>query len=229
MELFDKSASTYDSWYDTPMGRFVDETEKSIIHELLQPKPGETALDIGCGTGNYTFWLAKQGVHTTGIDLSEKMLETAERKRSPFAGQVSFLRGDAQYLPFADGVFDLAIAVLSLEFSPHPDAVLREAYRAVKSGGRLIAGAINQNSPWGEYYRRLASAKPGSVYASARFFTPDELLSLLHVPPSRVQSGLFLPPDTDNFSLEQALRAETEGRLQQSRYGGFFAVRWDKR
>lgn len=82
MALFDQEASTYDNWYNTPLGSFVDRLEKELIAKSAQPQAGEKALDLGCGTGIFTIWLAKQGLDVTGIDLSSEMLAKAREKHS---------------------------------------------------------------------------------------------------------------------------------------------------
>lgn len=57
---FDRLASRYDTWYTTPLGAFADARQKEAIFALAGVRPGEWALDVGCGTGNYTLALARQ-------------------------------------------------------------------------------------------------------------------------------------------------------------------------
>ena len=82
MAWFDAFAKDYDQWYESKLGRFVDRIEKGMIESLAQPKRGEEALDLGAGTGNYSLWLADQGVHVTGLDPSREMLAIAREKDS---------------------------------------------------------------------------------------------------------------------------------------------------
>jgi SAM-dependent methyltransferase len=65
MAWFEAHASDYDAWYDSELGRYVDSVEKGLIEELAEPVPGERALDIGCGTGKHSIWLAEKGL--TGL------------------------------------------------------------------------------------------------------------------------------------------------------------------
>lgn len=57
---FDRLASRYDAWYTTPLGAFADDREKEAVFALAGVRPGVGALDVGCGTGNYTLALARR-------------------------------------------------------------------------------------------------------------------------------------------------------------------------
>lgn len=69
-QLFDKKADSYDEWYRTAAGRFVDRIEKEAVFSYLEPQAGMSVLDIGCGTGNYSLALAGKGLKVTGVDIS---------------------------------------------------------------------------------------------------------------------------------------------------------------
>ncbi|MBA1393781.1 ubiquinone biosynthesis protein UbiE, partial [Lactobacillus sp. XV13L] len=51
--VFNHFFNDYDDWYDTPMGKFVDQVETDALFKLLQPYPNESILEVGCGTGNF--------------------------------------------------------------------------------------------------------------------------------------------------------------------------------
>lgn len=57
MALFDQKAATYDEWCATPLGKFVDAIEKGAMKEVARPQEKESALDLGCGTGAFSYWL----------------------------------------------------------------------------------------------------------------------------------------------------------------------------
>ena len=100
-------AAAYDAWYATPLGSASHRIEAALIDELAAPRPGERALDAGCGAGIYTAWLAGRGLAATGLDVDPRMLAAARRK----APEATLVEGDVTRLPFADGEFDLALAV----------------------------------------------------------------------------------------------------------------------
>lgn len=104
---------------------------------LYLPKPGEAILDVGCGTGVHLALYQRYDVQLAGIDASPAMLEIA-RKR---LGERATLRlGDAAEMPYADGSFDLVLAMLSLhEMAPAlREQVLHQMVRVMKPGGRLL-------------------------------------------------------------------------------------------
>src|SRR6266446_2035492 len=65
--------------------------------------PGSSYLDVGCGAGTYTRWLAEQGLQVIGLDYSQPTLKKARQRISP---EIPLCAGDATRLPFADASFD---------------------------------------------------------------------------------------------------------------------------
>ncbi|RJX16785.1 MAG: methyltransferase domain-containing protein [Desulforudis sp.] len=137
MALFDHLATDYDLWYETPLGRAVDRLEKDLFTRIAEPKPGERVLDAGCGTGRLCQELAERGLTVLGVDISEKMLDEARRKTAGHS-RVDLVLADINRIPFPSRTFDLVVAFTSLEFSLHPEAVLRELWRLVRPKGRLV-------------------------------------------------------------------------------------------
>lgn len=226
MPWFDAHAAGYDDWWGTPLGRYVDGTEKAVIGAVAQPLPGERGLDLGCGTGQHTVWLAEQGLTVTGLDESPAMLAVAARKAERRGSAVTWMLGDAATPPLQKGSFDLVVSVAALEFVPDPREVLRAAYDVLRPGGRLVAGLLTRDSAWGELYRQ-AAADPGNVFARAHLFTEGEVRALSPVPPSVVRRALYHPPAPD-FDEAAAARLEAQLQREQGPGAGFLAVRWDK-
>ncbi|RPI43437.1 MAG: methyltransferase domain-containing protein [Betaproteobacteria bacterium] len=106
----------------------------------LALRPGETALDIGCGPGYLTREMAKQvgcNGRVIAIDTSEPMLDLARCRCAEFA-QVEFSRADAAALPCEDASIDVAAAVQVYLFAADLDAVVREVARVLCPGGRVV-------------------------------------------------------------------------------------------
>ncbi len=161
-----ESARRYDDWYTTPRGSRIARAEEALLGDLLDLLgPVGTALDIGCGTGHFTRWLAARGVEVTGLDLSGPMLAVA-RERSQ---GIPYLQGTAEALPFADGAFDVVAMITSLEFVADQELALVEAARVARRG--MLLGVLNLASPLGIYRKVLSHFRP-SRYRHARFFTP---------------------------------------------------------
>lgn len=227
MAWFDAHAGDYDAWYDTPLGQYVDRVEKRLLGQLAQPRPGQRALDLGCGTGNHTRWLAGKGLRVTGLDESAAMLEVAARKAQQARTDVDWVRGDAEELPFQEGCLDLVVSVAALEFMARPDRVLAGALRLLRPGGRLVVGLLARDSAWGELYLKDAAESPESVFARARLFDEGEVAGLLAGLPGAsrtILKGLYHPPSGE-FDVQAALRAEARGQAEQAAGAGFLAVR----
>jgi demethylmenaquinone methyltransferase/2-methoxy-6-polyprenyl-1,4-benzoquinol methylase len=108
---------------------------------LARVQPGEQALDLCCGTGDLALALARAGAPTVGLDFSDAMLARAKARaaaRPPSAAPVTFVRGDALQLPFADGRFDVITIAYGLRNLADLDAGLREMLRVARPGGRVV-------------------------------------------------------------------------------------------
>jgi demethylmenaquinone methyltransferase/2-methoxy-6-polyprenyl-1,4-benzoquinol methylase len=104
---------------------------------MAPPRRGLRVLEVGCGTGTNLQKYHQAGGDIFGIDLSPAMLAVAHRKLGP---QAHLHRGDASRLPYADGVFDLAIAMLTLHEMPGSirPRVMAEMRRVLKPDGELL-------------------------------------------------------------------------------------------
>src|SRR5947207_11585964 len=102
--------SGYDRWaavYDHDANP-LQALEGPVVRAAVGDARGLAVLDLGCGTGRHSLWLAAAGATVTALDFSEGML--AEARRKPGAGAVRFLVHDLhQPLPFAAGEFDLVV------------------------------------------------------------------------------------------------------------------------
>jgi trans-aconitate methyltransferase len=122
------NASLYDQKHS-----FVSEYGKNLI-PLLEPQPGESILDIGCGTGHLTKAIAETGAHVVGIDSSSSMIETA-RTTYP---DLEFLVADARNLSFPTP-FDAVFSNAALHWIPEAEKVIHSIATALKPGGRFVA------------------------------------------------------------------------------------------
>ncbi|MBP3955800.1 methyltransferase domain-containing protein [Gemmata sp. G18] len=133
----------YDRWaevYDHD-GNPLQGLEAPVMHAAMGDVRGLRALDLGCGTGRHSVWLANCGASVTAVDFSEGML--AEARRKPGAEAVTFIAHDLHTpLPFTTE-FDLVVSGLVLEHLRDLGAFFAEARRVLKPGGRAIISAMH--------------------------------------------------------------------------------------
>jgi len=143
-KLFEAAAGAYAGWYATPRGQRVDRAERAVLAWLLRPFPNvRDVLDIGCGTGHFTEWLATSGLRTVGLDRSPAMLAELHR-RFP---HIPVLHGDAHRLPMRAAAVDVAAFVTTLEFLEQPHTALSEAVRVARQG--VVVVTLNRWSVGG--------------------------------------------------------------------------------
>ncbi|MCC6223999.1 MAG: class I SAM-dependent methyltransferase [Thermoleophilia bacterium] len=196
--------ASYDAWYTTPLGSAAHRLELALVEALAAPVPGERALDAGCGTGVYTAWLAGRGLAVTGADADPAMLAVA-RARVP---EATLVEGDVTALPFADGEFDLTLAVTVLCFlsGAKREHAARELLRVTRPGGRVVIGELARFSAWAAQ-RRVKGWLGSRTWRATRFTTAGELERLLRAAgagPVESRYGLYLPPIDRRFLARRA-------------------------
>ena len=154
-QLFERNAAGYEEWYSTPRGRRADLAERALLERLLAPfAAAQSALEVGCGTGHFTRWLAGRLPHVVGLDRAPAMLAEAGRHYP----RLRLIQGDARHLPIRSRAVDLTLFVLTLEFVDDPLEALAEAVRISRRG--LLVLALNRFSlgggsrRWGRDARR---------------------------------------------------------------------------
>jgi ubiquinone/menaquinone biosynthesis C-methylase UbiE len=134
----------YDRWaavYETD-GNPLQGLEEPLFRTAVGDPRGLAVLDLGCGTGRHSLWLAGNGANVTAVDFSEGML--AEARAKPGAGQIRFVVHDLHTpLPFPDASFDLVVSGLVLEHLRELDGFFREARRVLKPTGRALVSAMH--------------------------------------------------------------------------------------
>lgn len=223
MAVFDKEAKSYDGWYDTKLGKFIDQVETDCAFELFQVKEGMKILDIGCGTGNFSMKLAKMGCSVIGIDISEEMLSIARKKAEQEGLNIEFYNMDLYHLDFEDEAYDGVFSMAAFEFIKEPQKAMDEIFRVVKKNGKILIGTINRDSKWGELYLSEDFQK-NTVFKYADFKSLDDLKSFKSEYLVNTGEGLFIPPNTE----EENINIENERTLSKSERGGFVCALWEK-
>jgi len=127
------SVNTWDAdLYDSKI-RFVSEQGKEVVH-LLKPQPGERILDLGCGTGDLTYEIARSGAIPLGIDLSPSMVEKARRKFP----DLQFAVVNAETFRTTEQ-FDAVFSNAALHWMKGAAEVIKSVWLALRPGGRFVA------------------------------------------------------------------------------------------
>jgi ubiquinone/menaquinone biosynthesis C-methylase UbiE len=124
--------------YEQLMGRWSQKLATPFI-DFAGIADGERVLDVGCGTGSLTFALAKAANldEIAAIDFSPVFVQEAIRRNAD--PRIKISQADACALPFEDGAFDRALALLVLHFVPETGKAIAEMRRVVRPGGVVAA------------------------------------------------------------------------------------------
>lgn len=188
----------YEAWYHTPRGVWIAKREFALMMRLMKPRPGQSLLDVGCGTGHFSRRFAAAGLRVTGLDADAAMLIYARS----VGGGIGYVEATAEHLPLATASVDYSAAVASLCFVTQPARALAEMWRVARRG--VLLGLLNRRSL---LYRHKRGR---GAYAGARWDTPAEVRGWsqgLSPPPSRVRiaSAVLLPGASPSARLVEQL------------------------
>jgi demethylmenaquinone methyltransferase/2-methoxy-6-polyprenyl-1,4-benzoquinol methylase len=138
--VFDSVAPRYDLMNDL-MSLGIHRAWKQIFVSDLQPRPARTLLDLAGGTGDITLgWLKRGGGPVLLTDINRSMLSVGRDRalNNGFANEISLVVADAERLPLPDRCVDRVSIAFGLRNCTNKSAVLREARRVLKPGGRFL-------------------------------------------------------------------------------------------
>jgi SAM-dependent methyltransferase len=181
----------YAAWYATPRGHWIGETEYTLATSLLAARPGDSLLDVGCGTGWFSRRAFADDLVVTGLDPNPDWLDYARAHSSP---ALSWVEGDARSLPFADASFDHVLSIAALCFVDDERQAVAESVRVARH--RFAIGWLNRSSL---LYRQKGRGGGSGAYRGARWHSQGEVLALFSGLPVRelkIRSAIFLPSAT---------------------------------
>jgi SAM-dependent methyltransferase len=112
----------------------VPEAELNVLPEVS----GKDVIELGCGTGYWSAWLARRGARPVGIDNSERQLATARALQREHDLEFPLIYGNAEEVPLPDGTFDIAFSEYGASIWCDPYAWIPEAARLLRPGGLLV-------------------------------------------------------------------------------------------
>jgi SAM-dependent methyltransferase len=168
--------------YDRHIGRYGRELALEVV-KFADVRPGQRALDVGCGPGALTRQLAAVlgAEQVAAIDPSSAFVQACQDRVPGVQAEVAA----AEALPFGNGVFDRTLAQLVVNFMTDAEAGVREMCRVTRSGG-IIAAAVwdyaGQMTLLRRFWDSAASLDPSAADLdegrSMRYCMPDELEAL---------------------------------------------------
>jgi SAM-dependent methyltransferase len=141
-EAWDRFASDYvapghRNWATDVVSWGIFSVPESRVGMLPPDLTDMDVVELGCGTGYVSAWMARRGARPVGIDNSPAQLETARRFQTEFRLEFPLHLGDAEQTPFADESFDFAISEYGAAIWCDPYRWIPEAARILRPGGRL--------------------------------------------------------------------------------------------
>lgn len=134
---------------------------------LASLKEGETVLDLGSGSGFDVFLAAKRvgpSGNAIGVDMTEEMVLKAKAAASKYGYKnVEFRLGEIENLPIEDNSIDVIISNCVINLSPDKERVFQEAYRVLKTGGRIMISDLVTEGELPESIRKSFDAWAGCV------------------------------------------------------------------
>ncbi|MBP2471582.1 ubiquinone/menaquinone biosynthesis C-methylase UbiE [Crossiella equi] len=144
-EVYREIAAEYDERIPgyTELDRRFAEAERDFILRRLTRQ--DHVLELGCGTGRQTLYLAEHAGAVTALDMSAEMIEQARAKAGEAGVSPEFRQGDMTAIPLPGESFDIVVSMLALMHIPlaQRDDVFAEIARVLRPGGRLLLGVKN--------------------------------------------------------------------------------------
>ena len=178
-----------------------------LIDELRMDLRGRKTLDVGCGGGLLAEEFARLGCVVTGIDPSEKSLESARDHARQAGLAIEYRQGVGEALPFPDGAFEIVYCCDTLEHVNDLGKVIGEISRVLKPGGVFLYDTINRTfQSWIVMIKLFqewdsTSLMPPDLHDWNMFIKPGELLAKL------AENGLENRDQTGLKSSANPLRA----------------------
>lgn len=155
-DVFESIAEHYDVM-NTILSFRRHKAWRKFTMKKMRVQPGESAIDVCCGTCDWTISLAEASKtgKVVGIDFSNKMLAVGEIKiqKKGLNNQIELVQGDAMKLPFPDNTFDHATIGFALRNVPDFVHVLKEMKRVVKPGGQVVS--LELSKPTSPIFRKI--------------------------------------------------------------------------
>lgn len=143
-EDWNNTATAYELFNNSP-DSYSYNIEWKCIKNMLPELKGKSVLDLGCGTGIFTFLFEQYDPEKiVGIDLSDEMLNIAEKKAKESKSKAEFILGDAtNVFDYVQSEFDLVFSSTTTHYIENLETLFANIYKCLKIGGTCILSVIN--------------------------------------------------------------------------------------
>jgi len=123
--------------------------------EKIGPVEGLRVLDIGCGKGSLSLYLASRGAHVTGLDITKGMVTRCRKRFALVKLDAHLVVGDAELQPFRDYSFDRVVGQRTIHHLQNLDRFFEEVYRVLMPNGRAVFVEPQKRNPFVEFNRKV--------------------------------------------------------------------------
>src|SRR5262245_12710367 len=198
------------SWFDSAHYHRLyahrdDQEAAAFIDRLVERQEltaGATVLDLGCGAGRHSRYLASRGFDVTGLDLSARSLERAQRSAS---SNLRFVRQDMRQ-PFGRNTFDSVLSLFtSFGYFEDPAdnvTVVHNIARSLKPGGRVVLDYLNVHQAERHLRANEVTEREGVVYRISRWTDADRIFKRIVID-DRAATPLEYVERVEKLTLEE--------------------------
>ena len=220
LQLRTSLQSDLDEWFCESPGSFLHDQEKRVVESLLPSIFGYFALQIG--------QFNRRGEQLDGWRVKHRFILDLSPAEN---GRISRIKADPLQLPVATDSVDAILLPHTLDFSPDPHQLLREAERVLIPDGRLLVVGFNPLSLWG-LRRMLARKRKRTIPWCGRFLSGKRLqdwLSLLGFDVELCETLMFRPPIRNQLLMQRLEFVESMGARWCPLLGGSYVIQAVKR
>ncbi len=151
-----------------------------LLVQAVDVRAGQRVLDVACGQGNAALAAARRFALSTGLDYAGNLLAHGRERAAVEKLPVTFVEGDAEYLPFDDDHFDVSMSTVGVMFAPDHHRAAGELVRVTRPGGRIAVASWTPSGMVGRMFKTVGSwsPPPAGTRPPVLWGTPEHLADL---------------------------------------------------
>ena len=161
--------------------------------DAIDLRAADRVLDVAAGNGNATLAAARHFAEVVSTDYVEALLDRGKERAAAERLPVAFRQADAEALPFADGIFDVALSTFGVMFTPNQEKAASEMSRVVRKGGRIGLANWTPEGFIGQLFKNIGKhvPPPAGVKSPALWGTEERVVELFAGCQVKVSKQIF--------------------------------------